>query len=59
MNDSLYLEIIQTFVTLSRSGRFLKKEALFDEMKLIFPELTMEEIKTICRPAVQAMYNAL
>lgn len=37
-------EVIQTLVTLARSGTYLKKGPLFEKMYELFPELTEKEL---------------
>lgn len=37
-------EVIQTLVTLARSGAYRKKEPLFEKMYELFPELTEKEL---------------
>lgn len=37
-------EVIQTLVTLARSGAYLKKEPLFERMYELFPELTEKQL---------------
>lgn len=37
-------EVIQTLVTLARSGAYRKKEPLFEKMYELFPELTEKQL---------------
>ncbi|QYC52592.1 hypothetical protein [Salmonella phage SSBI34] len=50
-------EVIVTFVTLARSGRFHKRKSLFDEMKRIFPSLTDKDIHKVCNEAIKSLTN--
>lgn len=52
-------EVTVTLVTLARSGKYRRKEPLFEKMFEIFPGLSQEELEQVVKKSFGAICSTL